>query len=121
MNGMLDVDGKVIFRDGNDGMDDIGFARIRLWPMSGYCAPIRSSISPKSRNHRQSRYWSKQPCIRGTMKKGFDIKGSVTFHTIGGLVTEKFTWIDLSPLAMARYIPLRPSGNYTWHSAEKIR
>lgn len=32
------------------------------------------------------------------MKKGFDIKGSVTFHTIGGLVTEKFTWIDLSPL-----------------------
>ena len=32
------------------------------------------------------------------MKKGFDIKGSITFHTIRGLVTEKFTWIDMSPV-----------------------
>lgn len=38
MNGMLEVDGKVIFRAGNNGMDDIGFDRIRLWPVPGYRA-----------------------------------------------------------------------------------
>ena len=38
MNGMLEVNGKVIFRDGNDGMDDIGFDRIRIWPVTGYRA-----------------------------------------------------------------------------------
>lgn len=38
MNWMIEVDGKVIFRDGNAGMDDIDFARIRLWPATGYRA-----------------------------------------------------------------------------------
>lgn len=32
------------------------------------------------------------------MKKGFDIMGSVTFYVIGGLITEKFTQIDMSPV-----------------------
>lgn len=36
------------------------------------------------------------------MKKGFNIKGSVTFHSIGGPVTEKFTWINLSPCCDCR-------------------